>query len=82
MQLDHPVGPLGDVVLVGAGFIAFTILNSLVRLGVRLTVIELAPTILPRMIDATSAARSGEKVFNIFPIPVSLLRTASIVNCS
>lgn len=45
-----------EVVLVGAGFIAFTILNSLVRLGVRLTVIELAPTILPRMIDATGAA--------------------------
>lgn len=50
------VTPGCDVVLVGAGFIAFTILNSLVRLGVRLTVIELAPTILPRMIDATGAA--------------------------
>jgi NAD(P)H-nitrite reductase large subunit len=45
-----------QVVLVGAGFIAFTILNSLVHLGVKLTVIELAPTILPRMIDATGAA--------------------------
>lgn len=50
------IKPGCDVVLVGAGFIAFTILNSLVRLGVRLTVIELAPTILPRMIDATGAA--------------------------
>lgn len=45
-----------EVVLVGAGFISFTILNSLVKLGVRLTVIELAPTILPRMIDPTGAA--------------------------
>lgn len=50
------VKPGSEVVLVGAGFIAFTILNSLVKLGVRLTVIELAPTILPRMIDATGAA--------------------------
>jgi NAD(P)H-nitrite reductase large subunit len=50
------ITPGCDVVLVGAGFIAFTILNSLVGLGVNLTVIELAPTILPRMIDPAGAA--------------------------
>jgi NAD(P)H-nitrite reductase large subunit len=50
------LGPGSEVVLVGAGFIAFTILNALLKLGVRLTIIEIAPTILPRMIDATGAA--------------------------
>jgi NAD(P)H-nitrite reductase large subunit len=49
------LGPGSEVVLVGAGFIAFTILNALLTLGVRLTIIEIAPTILPRMIDATGA---------------------------
>src|SRR5262249_28286596 len=48
--------PGSEVVLVGAGFIAFTILNALLKLGVRLTIVEIAPTILPRMIDATGAA--------------------------
>jgi NAD(P)H-nitrite reductase large subunit len=41
--------------MVGAGFIAFTILNSILSLGARLTVVEVAPHILPRMIDATGA---------------------------
>lgn len=50
------VRPGSEVVLVGAGFIAFTILNALLRLGVHLTILEIAPTILPRMIDATGAA--------------------------
>ena len=54
------IQPGCDVVLVGAGFIAFTILNSLVHLGVHLTVIELAPTILPRMVDATGAAMATQ----------------------
>ena len=44
-----------SVVLVGAGFIAFTILNSIIELGARLTVVEIAQQILPRMIDATGA---------------------------
>ena len=43
------------VVMVGAGFIAFTILNSLLKLGVKLSIIEIAPQILPRMIDRTGA---------------------------
>jgi NAD(P)H-nitrite reductase large subunit len=49
------VRPGCHVVMVGAGFIAFTILNSILALGARLTVIEVAPRILPRMIDATGA---------------------------
>ena len=44
-----------SVAMVGAGFIAFTILNSIIELGARLTVVEIAPQVLPRMIDATGA---------------------------
>ena len=44
------------VVVVGAGFIAFTILNSLLDQGARLTILELMPQILPRMVDAQAAA--------------------------
>jgi NAD(P)H-nitrite reductase large subunit len=43
------------VVMVGAGFIAFTILNSILSLGAKLTIVEIAPRILPRMVDATGA---------------------------
>src|SRR5206468_7655750 len=43
------------VVMVGAGFIAFTILNSILALGARLTIVEIAPQILPRMIDRAGA---------------------------
>ena len=49
------VTPGSHVVMVGAGFISFTILNSILALGAKLTVVELAPRILPRMIDATGA---------------------------
>jgi NAD(P)H-nitrite reductase large subunit len=49
------VRPGSHVVMVGAGFISFTILNSILSLGAKLTVVELAPRILPRMVDATGA---------------------------
>jgi NAD(P)H-nitrite reductase large subunit len=49
------IAPGSHVVMVGAGFISFTILNSILSLGARLTVVELAPRILPRMVDATGA---------------------------
>jgi NAD(P)H-nitrite reductase large subunit len=49
------VAPGRHVVMVGAGFISFTILNSILSLGAKLTVVELAPRILPRMVDATGA---------------------------
>jgi NAD(P)H-nitrite reductase large subunit len=49
------VTPGCHVVMVGAGFISFTILNSILALGAKLTVVELAPRILPRMVDATGA---------------------------
>jgi NAD(P)H-nitrite reductase large subunit len=44
-----------QVVMVGAGFIAFTILNSILKLGAKLHIVEIAPQILPRMIDRTGA---------------------------
>jgi NAD(P)H-nitrite reductase large subunit len=49
------IQPGSHVVMVGAGFIAFTILNSILALGARLTIVEVAPRILPRMIDDTGA---------------------------
>jgi len=42
--------------MVGAGFISFTILNSILSLGAKLTIVEIAPRILPRMIDDTGAS--------------------------
>src|SRR5205823_5779931 len=50
-----PIQPGSHVVMVGAGFIAFTILNSILSLGAKLTIVEVAPRILPRMIDDTGA---------------------------
>ena len=44
------------VAMVGAGFIAFTILNAILARGAQLAVVEIAPQILPRMIDQQGAA--------------------------
>jgi len=49
------VTPGSQVVMVGAGFIAFTILNAILARGATLTIVEVAPRILPRMVDATCA---------------------------
>jgi NAD(P)H-nitrite reductase large subunit len=54
-QLIADIRPGSHVVMVGAGFISFTILNSILALGAKLTVVEIAASILPRMIDATGA---------------------------
>jgi len=50
------IRPGCHVVMVGAGFIAFTILNAILAQGATLTVVEIAPQILPRMIDQEGAA--------------------------
>jgi len=47
------ITPGSQVVMVGAGFISFTILNSILALEARLTIVEIAPRVLPRMVDAT-----------------------------
>jgi len=46
-------GEGADVVLIGAGFIACIILESLVERGVNLTVVEMEDRMLPRMMDET-----------------------------
>jgi NAD(P)H-nitrite reductase large subunit len=50
------IRPGSQVVMVGAGFIAFTILNAILALGARLAIVEIAPQILPRMVDRQGAA--------------------------
>jgi NAD(P)H-nitrite reductase large subunit len=54
-DLIAQTAPGSHVVMVGAGFISFTILNSILALGATLTIVEIAPRILPRMIDDTGA---------------------------
>lgn len=54
-QVLAGITPGSHVVLVGAGFIAFTILNAILALGARLTILEIAPRILPRMVDEAGA---------------------------
>jgi NAD(P)H-nitrite reductase large subunit len=49
------IRPGSAVVMVGAGFIAFTILNAILAHNATLSVLEIAPRILPRMIDAPGA---------------------------
>jgi NAD(P)H-nitrite reductase large subunit len=49
------IRPGSEVAVVGAGFIACTILNAILRLQACLTVVEVAPRILPRMLDGGGA---------------------------
>jgi NAD(P)H-nitrite reductase large subunit len=49
------VKPGSKVVMVGAGFISFTILNAILSRGAQLTIVEVAPRILPRMVDEACA---------------------------
>ncbi|HZT80828.1 MAG TPA: FAD-dependent oxidoreductase, partial [Gemmataceae bacterium] len=44
-----------EVVLVGAGFIGFIVLNAMYKRGWKLHVVEMADHVLPRMLDADSA---------------------------
>lgn len=46
----------GEVAVIGAGFIAFTCLDALVKLGANLTIVEVEDRILPRMIDDVGAS--------------------------
>ncbi len=48
--------PRAHTVIVGAGFIAFTILDALIAKSERVTFIELEAQVLPHMLDAASAA--------------------------
>lgn len=53
--LTEAVGAARRVAVIGGGFVAFTMLNALLARGAEVTVIELAPRILPRMIDEAAA---------------------------
>lgn len=44
-----------EVLFVGAGFIGFIVLNAMYKRGWKLHVAEIAPQVLPRMLDAESA---------------------------
>jgi NAD(P)H-nitrite reductase large subunit len=46
----------GEVVVVGAGFIAFTCLDALITNASKVTVVEVEDRILPRMVDIEGAA--------------------------
>jgi NAD(P)H-nitrite reductase large subunit len=43
------------VAVIGAGFISFTILNALIKRETKVHIVEIAPRILPRMVDETGA---------------------------
>src|SRR5207249_39932 len=44
-----------EAVLVGAGFIGFIVLNAMTKLGWKLSVVEMEPQVLPRMLDKQGA---------------------------
>lgn len=44
-----------EVLFVGAGFIGFTVINAFFKRGWRLHIVEMAPHVLPRMLDRQSA---------------------------
>ena len=48
-------GRKARVVFIGAGFIGFIVLNALAKIGCDLSVVEMEPQILPRMLDRRSA---------------------------
>jgi NAD(P)H-nitrite reductase large subunit len=48
--------PGSNVVFIGAGFIGFIVLNAMAKVGCRLSVVEVEAQVLPRMLDASSAA--------------------------
>jgi NAD(P)H-nitrite reductase large subunit len=53
--VHRTIRPDAHVVMVGAGFIGFTILNGVLGRAGRLTIVEVAPRILPRMVDEAGA---------------------------
>ena len=47
--------PRGETVIVGAGFIAFTVLDAIVARSEKVSFVEIEPQILPRMLDREAA---------------------------
>ena len=53
------VGPGAPVVLVGAGFIGSIVLEALHKVGCQITVVEIAPRMVARMMDETAGGMLG-----------------------
>ncbi|MDH4246656.1 MAG: FAD-dependent oxidoreductase [Deltaproteobacteria bacterium] len=53
--LNTHITPNAHVVMVGAGFISFTILNGIMQRAGKVTVVEVEPRILPRMVDTAGS---------------------------
>ena len=53
--VNRYINPQGRAVMVGAGFIAFTILDGMMHRSGSLSIVEAEPRILPRMVDETGA---------------------------
>ena len=58
-QISKIVGKGADVVLVGAGFIGSIVLEALHQIGCKLTVVEIAPRMVARMMDETAGGMLG-----------------------
>lgn len=58
-QIAKVVGPGQPVVLVGAGFIGCIVLEALHQVGCKLTVVEIAPRMVARMMDETAGGMLG-----------------------
>lgn len=54
--LHARIQPTSHVVLIGAGFISFTILNGIIQRAGRVSIVERESRILPRMVDEAGAA--------------------------
>ena len=54
-SVNGAISKSGHTVVVGAGFIAFTILDGLIQRSKTLTIVESEARILPRMVDAAGA---------------------------
>ena len=58
-EITKLVGPGAPVVLVGAGFIGSIVLEALHKVGCDLTVVEIAPRMVARMMDETAGGMLG-----------------------
>lgn len=58
-KIIREVGPGAPVVLVGAGFIGSIVLEALHKVGCKLTVVEIAPRMVARMMDETAGGMLG-----------------------
>lgn len=64
-KIAKRVGPGQPVVLVGAGFIGCIVLEALHQTGCQLTVVEIAPRMVARMMDETAGGMLGRWCTNL-----------------